>query len=421
MKFLVFLFASLCASSAHASFSGTFKSSSDFYPISLGEPTDDLVPYLVLDLNGKYKLNKKLRFQWRGYALSNLESTSAPENFYGDLPEAFFEWKAASDFRVRAGMNTVNWGVVDISSPSDMVNTSAFFHPMRTLKRGAPMVELDWDKETIGFHAIYIPVQQHALLPSKDSRWLPRTLLINAVAEGHKAVIPKFLEYEFLKDEELTHALSNNYGARLSSHLGSVDLFLMHFEGSAPQPKVRPKVDLDVNVARSPVGLRPVHYRVRTSSLGGVIALEKFIVRLESAYQHTISKDDLLQPWSWSNVLAVETNVNLGSSSLMILAQYYHTENPQEPDNLISSSYRLFDRTGLLGFRWAVSDPLVITSSILYETNTQGVFWMAGFEQKLSDVLRWGLAWRDFSAQEDGLIKTFDKNDHANLELIYYF
>jgi hypothetical protein len=46
---------------------------------------------------------------------------------------------------------------------------------------------------------------------------------------------------------------------------------------------------------------------------------------------------------------------------------------------------------------------------------------MAGFENKLSDSLRWGLSWRDFSAPEEGLIKTFDRNDHATLELTYYF
>ncbi len=427
MKSIVLLFSVFCACPAFASFSGTFKSSSDFYSAHLGEPTDDVVPYLILDVNGKYKLNKKLRFQWRGYGLSNPESKSAPENFYGDLPEAFLEWKAASEFRVRAGMNTVNWGVVDVSSPSDVVNPSAFFHPLRTLKRGAPMLELDWDKESIGLHAIYIPRQQHPLMPSKDSRWLPRTLLVNLDSAYGRVVLPEFLEYEYLGDKVLDHALDHNAGLRMSSHLGRVDLFLMHFEGAAPQPKIRPRLVINTssgkNVAASPVGLRPVIYRVRTSSIGAVWALENWILRFESAYQHTVSQDPLyqLQPWSWSNVAAAETNVNLGKSTMTVLGQFYYTQNPQAADNLISSSYRLFDRTGVLGFRWPATDTLLLTGSILFETKTRGIFWMAGFEQKLSDSLRWGLGWRDFSAAEDGLIKTFDKNDHANLDLTYYF
>jgi hypothetical protein len=422
---LIFFFLAFLYLPAWASFSGSLKSSTDFYPAHLGEPTDDVTPYVILDVNGKHKLNKKLRVQWRGYALSNPDSKSAPENLYGDLPEAFFEWKAPADFKLKLGMNTVNWGVVDVSSPSDVVNPSAFFHPLRLLKRGSPMIDLAWNKEVIGFEAIYIPRQQKSLLPSTDSRWLPRKLLLNLSYAGDKILLPDFIEYQYTKDEILDHALDHNAGLRLSSHLGSVDLYLMHFEGAAPQPKVRPKITINSGpsgtFAASPVVLRPLYYRVRTSSLGAVYAGEKWIFRVESAYQHSISQDPLIQPWAWSSVAAIETNFNLGSSTLTVLGQYYYAQNPQESDNLITSTYRLFDRTGVLGFRWPVSETLLLTGSVLYETKTRGKFLMAGFEQKLSDVLRWGMGWRDFSAEVDGLLKTYDKNDHANLELIYFF
>ncbi|HMN69324.1 MAG TPA: hypothetical protein PKC28_12355, partial [Bdellovibrionales bacterium] len=132
-------------------------------------------------------------------------------------------------------------------------------------------------------------------------------------------------------------------------------------------------------------------------------------------------EDPLLQPWSWGNVLALETNVAFGEHTATVLAQYYYTENPQAPDNQISSSYRLFDRTGLIGARVPWSEELLITGSVLYESRTQGVFWMLGFENKLSDVLRWGIAYRDLSASRDGLLKTYDKNDHAVLDLTYFF
>lgn len=420
MKLLAIAFAFLSLP-AWAAFSGSLKSSTDFYPARLGEPTDDITPYVVLDVTGKYKLNKKLRFQFRGYGLSNPESKSGPENIYGDLPEGYFEWKAPGDLKLKLGMNTVNWGVVDVSSPSDVVNPSAFFHPLRLLKRGSPMLDLSWNKEVFGFEAIYIPRQQKSLLPSTDSRWLPRKLLLNISVGSDKIILPDFIEYKYEKDEILDHALDNNGGLRLSSHLGSVDLFLMHFEGAAPQPKARPAIVLNNNVVQSPVTLRPLHYRVRTSSVGGVYAGEKWIFRIESAYQHSISKDPLIQPWAWSSVAAVETNFNLGSSTLTLLGQYYYSQNPQASDNLITSTYRLFDRTGVLGFRWPLTETLLLTGSVLYETKTRGKFMMAGFEQKLSDALRWGMGWRDFSAEEDGLLKTYDKNDHANLEMVYFF
>jgi hypothetical protein len=199
----------------------------------------------------------------------------------------------------------------------------------------------------------------------------------------------------------------------------------MHFEGAAPQPKMRPHITIistpEGFEAVSPIGLTPVYYRVRTSSLGMVWALENWIYRFESAYQHTISEDDLLQPWAWANVLAAETTLNVGTSTVVLLGQFYYSKNPQPPDNLISSSYRLFDRTAVFAARWAFSEQMTFTGSLLYEGNTKGIFWMAALERKLSDSLRFGVGWRDFSAQEEGLIKTFDKNDHATVDFTYYF
>jgi len=431
----ILLLACLCASlPAFAGFSGTLKSSTDIYPQRLGEPTDEIAPYLIMDFNGKQRVTKKLRYQWRAYGLTNPESEHSPEKLYGDVPEAFFEWKPSA-LRVRFGLNTINWGVTDLASPSDVVNPSAFFHPLRTIKRGSPMIELDYNKEVIGVHAVYIPRQRRGLLPSEDSRWLPRSFLVNVDPRYGRVIIPPFLEYDFDGDEVLesgsnknvltTNALDHNAGLRLNSHLGRLDLFAMHFEGAAPQPKVRPTIVLVASgndfEAVSPVKLTPVYYRVRTSSLGMVWALDKLIVRAESAYQHTISEDPLLQPWSWANVLALETNVNVGATSMILLSQFYYTVNPQAPDNMISSSYRLFDRTGVFGMRWPFSEKITFTGSLLYEANTKGMFWMASFEQKLSDSLRFGLGWRDFSAQEDGLIKTFERNDHATVDLTYFF
>lgn len=431
MKRIIFFVLAFFCSASLASLSGQLKSSTDIYSQDLGEPTDTLVPYVNLDLSGKGKLTKAWRVQWNGMGLVNTESAHAPEKLYGDLREAFVQYKKKSvDFRL--GMDTVNWGVVDVMSPMDVVNTSAFFHPLRTYRRGAAMVEAKIEKESWGLHALYIPRQRRPLMPSSDSRWLPRKFFINAQADGEVVELPEFLDYEYISDTELksgsffsksgrTGALDHNAGLRFTSHLGSWDFSVMHFEGAAPQPKIKPTLVLDYNIARSPIYLEPVYYRTRTSGLGVVWARESYIVRMESAYQHTVSEDSSLQPWSWSNVAGVETNVEMGSTTATVLAQYYYTKNPQSADNMLSSSYRLFDRTGLLGVRWAYSDDLTVTASGLYETKTKGLFWMVAFEQKLSDSLKWGAGWRDFSAQDEGLIKTFERNDHANLEMIYYF
>lgn len=410
-----------------AATSGQLRSTTDYYPYHLGPPTEDVAPYLSLEVAHKHKVSRWLRLQLKGTLISNPNEKYSPEKLFADLPEGFLEAKS-SEFKFRFGMDTVNWGVVDLSSPSDTVNPSVLFHPMRVLKRGTPMAEILWDREVFGIHTLYIPRQAEPVLPAVDSRWLPRRFLMNITEFQTRLRLPDTMEYRYEPRQVIGRALDSNYGVKLFSHLGSWDLQITHFEGSAPSPKARPidlvivtsPSDLDADL-ESPVRIAPVIYRVRTSGAGVTWAGEKWIFRVESAYQHTISRDPLLQPWTWSSAVGAETNVNLGKGTMTWLAQFHHTQTPRGADNLITSSYRIFDRTAILGSRWAVRDGVVVTASALWNITDRGLFWTAGFEQKLSDAVKWGLSWRDFSAARDGLLKTYERNDHANMDIIYYF
>ncbi len=408
---------------AWASISGQLKSTTDVYPHNFGPPTQTVVPYVSLELNDKYKISRNTRAQWKLYALTNTVSKYSPEKFYGDIPEALVEMRRGTG-KLKLGINTLNWGVVDVSSPSDVVNTQAIFHPLRTSKQGAPMVDVSFGPETFNLNLVYIPVQRAPVLPSKDSRWLPRELLIDEkVAElnNNSIIFPKTIEYEYTKMDTQSHALNHNAGAKLSSHIGSWDLQVVHFQGAAPSPKIKPLIRTFFNDLISPVPLTQVNYRIRTTGFGFVWAREKWIWRGESAYSHTISEDPYLPPWSWQSVLEAETNIDLGSSTLTVVMLGYYTQNPKEADNNIGSAYRIFDRTAVLAGRWAYSENLTIMLSGLWETQTNGLFAMGSFDYKLSDHLKWGLTWRNFSAQKPGLLKTYAKDSHGSMELTYFF
>ncbi len=433
-KFIFILAFALCGPAGAATFAGSLKSSTDFYSTDLGKPTDQTTPYFQFDLASKHKFSNRLRLQWKLLALSNVvaegkgstEESPFNEQLYLDLPEAYVERKWGSS-KLRLGMNTVNWGVVDGYSPSNVINTSAYFHPLRTPKRGSPTVELQSGGEALGAHAIYIPRQPRGILPAVDSRWLPRDVLVNLGPGLPRVAIPDDFEYEYGSEIELDHARDNNYGLKLNSHTGSWDFQVTHFEGASPFPKIRPSLRVISTpggfVAQTPYNLDPVTYRIRNSGMGVTYAGEKWIYRFESAYTHTVSDGATfgIQPWCWANVAGVETNIEVGRSALTVIAQYYHTDVSVKADNYISSSYRLFDRTGALVLRWPVNDAWMVHGSTLIETKTHGLFWTAGVEQKIKDVFKWGVGWRDFSAQDPGLIKTFDKNDHVNLDLTYFF
>ncbi|NJL26135.1 MAG: hypothetical protein HC902_13870 [Calothrix sp. SM1_5_4] len=103
------------------------------------------------------------------------------------------------------------------------------------------------------------------------------------------------------------------------------------------------------------------------------------------------------------------------------IAQYHYVQNPRAPENLLSSTYRLYDRTIVVGTRWRTTDAMTLKASALFEIQQQGFAWMAGFDQKLEGSLSWGLGWRDFSAKRRGFLRTFERNDHAVLDLTYLF
>jgi len=416
----------LCFQTATALPSGFLRSSTDYFPHDLGEPTSTLLPYLQVEVSDKQRLSREWRWQYKVMALGNLESDHKPEQIFADLPEGFLEMKRGA-WRVRAGANTLNWAVVDVASPSDVVNPLVILGPTRTFKRASPMLESLWSNDHLSVHGVYIPWQMRPLLPASDSRWLPRSLLVNTQGQGVRVILPPQLEYDYNSPESLSGALTHNFGAKVSVHHERWDIQAVYFQGASTSPKVRADVDSDVGstdteiIARTPIRLTNVAYRVGTTGLGVVWAGDSWILRGESAYQQTISDSAMLQPWSWSNVFAVETKTEIQNSSITWLGQYYYTKNPQSADNFVSSSYRLFDNTFGLGARWAYSDAVTLTGTALIEMQTRGVFWSLGFDNSYSDHLKWGMSWRDISAAKEGLLKTFARNDYATLDLTYFF
>jgi hypothetical protein len=266
-----------------AGISGQLKTTADSYPERVGPPTEDLIPYVSFELAAKHRLTRRLRFQWRLTALSNLTADGPPEKFYADLPEGYLEYKR-SDFKFRLGTNTFNWGMVDIMSPSDSLNTTALFHPLRSLKQGAPAAEILYGPETFNIDLVYIPWQRRPLMPSKNSRWLPRRFLLTSVG-AERLRLPDPIEYVYDSPDTQNHALNNNYGAKLASHVGSVDMQLTYTEGAAPMPKMKPYPEVFFDnttqelYTASPLHIQSVTYRERNAGAGIAWALENLIFR----------------------------------------------------------------------------------------------------------------------------------------------
>lgn len=406
--------------------SGQLQSTTDIYAQRTRKSTGDLAPFVNVELRAEACPRADLRWRFRGTLLSNPDAARAPDRLHGDVREGFVEYaRAASTFRV--GMDTVDWSLVSVASPSDMVNTEVLFHPLRPLKRGAPMLSWTWAQPGFELQALYIPRQARPLLPSPDSRWWPRSSLNNVNGSRDHTDLPEALSYDINGPETLNQALAHNVGARARVHAGALDLQLTYFEGAAPRPKTLAIVAMETDPftgerrATSPVLITPLTYRVRTTGAGLTWTGAHWTYRVESAYQHTVSRHPVLAPSSWTSAAGVETTFDVDHTPTTWFAQYSYTRTPQAPDNFLSSLARLYDNTLVIGARWPTQDDVTVVLSALYAFDQSGLLWTAGFEQKLSEALRWSLTWRDLSGTREGFLKTFDSNDHATLELTYIF
>ncbi len=413
---------------------GNLRSYTEYFPYDYGPPTTTLVPRLGIELGDVEKFSRTYRFSFKGNFQTNLETKYAPENYFGDISEAYLEMKKSA-FKLRLGYNTFNWGVLDVFSPMDVVNQRVFFDPMNTTKRGSPMVDLEWSPTGWAFSAVYIPWQTKAAVPSNDSRWYPRSTIQNYQTPAGTALLPDQVKYNIEPYIDVDHALYDNYGMNIVKRWASLDLHLMYFEGAAPTPSFNldlpnmafTVVNLDpanpVIQVDGPVSLNPIFYRLRTTGFGFSSTLGGVIVRGETVYQSAVTDPGAMDysAWAWQSGLGVEKNWEIGSYTVTQIIQYYHGQLPHSSDNLPTSGFRLFDDAALMGVRWGISDESFIYASALYNFPQEGLFWMLGYQAKLTDSLQWDISWRDISAVNQGLLKTYDNNDHAALELVYFF
>jgi hypothetical protein len=410
--------------------SGKLESLTEYFPKDLGAPTNTVTPRLGIELDQDGKINKQYRYSFKGTFQSNLASKYQPENYFADLYEAYVEYKPTRKFKTIIGWNTVNWGVLDLYSPMDVVNQHTYFDPLNTQKRGAAMVDLEWKPRGWEMSAVYIPFQAKAIFPSNDSRWLPRTAINNitvpVLGQQVTAHLPPSPEYDIQNPVTDNSALNHNFGVNIVKHWESLDLHGVYFNGAASTPSFL----LDVNGTftppnfdlSNPIILHPLYYRTQTSAIGFSSTIGDVILRGESSYIATVGSSAYnASPWMWQNGLGLEKNWDLGTTTLTQLVHYYYAKYPNAGGNLPDSGYRLFDNAGMLGFRLAINDEEYFYASVLYNFPQQGMFWIAGYSKKLTDALRWDISWRDISARKDGLLKTYDQNDHAVMDLTYFF
>lgn len=416
--------------SAGFAFEGQLRSLTEYYPTDIGKPTKTLIPRIELDLQHLEKFKKSLRWSVKAQVQTNTVATELPETLYADPNEAYVEYRHRK-LKLRAGYNTLNWGTLDIYSPLDVVNQRQYFYPLAPQKRGSPMLEMNWSPPSWNMSLIYIPWQTRPSLPSRDSRWYPRQLLLNLQTSQGQIVPPQTLEYDIGDPVERDRAMSNNYGMNLEKQIGDFDFKFVYFEGAGAPSMLLDKqtdsqvISLDpyITQVKNPVYLHPLYYRQRTTGGGIALKTDALIVRAESSYQSSISapNGDAFSDWQWQHAIGLEKTSEVLGNNVTGILNYYYGQYPQASSNIPTDTFRLWDNTLVAGLRWALTDDKLFYGSFMYNFVQLGSFFVVGYQNKFADRLRMDISWRQLGANKDGLLKTFERNQHAILELTYFF
>lgn len=421
----IYLLLPLLSPAAELEWSGEFRSEGHFYGDELASPTRTMDAILQSQFDFDVKFNSKSRMHLKPLLRSNLSSKEKPERLFLNLQEAFWEIKT-QPVKIKVGSNTYHWGILDGYSPMDVTNGRVLFNPLSSEKRGAPSIHLSSEFDFLQIQALYIPKQARTLFPSADSRWLPREVLINTTNADQTVLLPSSFIYYYPGYEDLENALDNNFGFKLDTRLGDFDLSFMFFEGMSTTPQTRVlatfdvvSINPDILQARTDVGLIPVYFKQRMTGFSSTWTHDRFLLKVESIYSESISNDSIIPPWSWQNGLALEIPVSFGETSATFLLQTYYGENKDALDNMISSSSRLFDRSVLLGARFALSTETSITGSLLYDYRGRSFYGRAQSDHKWSQNWKSTLTLDILEGDRDTLLGTYDRNDRAVITLSY--
>ena len=240
--------------------------------------------------------------------------------------------------------------------------------------------------------------------------------------------------YHYGRKAVLGAATRDNFGGRLKFRLPGFDWTIAGFQGAAPAPAVNitsiPSASLslvpgtntvDVNVGPD-IFLQALYFKNRMLGTSFVWVLGDFLLKAASAQNHVVSRLDgsianRLPKDSWENALGFERTFSVGSGSLTALLQGTYVKRNEKLDTNSVSLARMFDRAGMLGFRWAPSERWTLTASLLHDFLYQGNFEHLDASYKIADGWYGKLAGDFIDGKAETPLGTFKRNDRITVSL----
>lgn len=429
---LLFIFGAPLGASPWSS-SASIEYSQEFFFTSMkSSRVENQYSLLELKPTLEKTMGSRNKLLLEAYFYHKFEGISEREKNFFDLPQGYVETRRGS-WRLRLGQQTISWGVMDIYSPGDVINSTTLFDPLNSEKLGAMAVDLTWSTFGKKIQWLYLPRRRGAVFPEEDSRWLPRNIITDSLGLSTDIYLPEVINYNYEKSIELPRALNDNYGLRLSFTFGEVDWHLFYFQGLSARPQIQVEATVTADVIDSQtsqllgvsvepdIQLRPIYFAQRTVGNSLVWAPEWGIVRWETTFTKDIHNDPRIDENILQNALGVEKPLHIGTKSLVAQIQYYLSEQQSEFNNLSGTQFQIFNNSLLLNGMLNVNDSTTLYLSQMYNFDDSSLLGVLGSQYKWSDNVRIeGRAlWLNGSPQS--LIGSFKNNDSIQFKFTFLY
>jgi hypothetical protein len=380
------------------------------------------------------KYGKRFKIEINPIGQADPLNHSPTERYWADIPAAYGQYQH-NGWTMQLGFNTYHWGDTDGYNPLDIVSSRRLQDPLNAEKLGAFSSSISKDFGWLNLEAIYIPWQRATILPGDNSRWLPREVFTTtSIGNGSQSAtlnLPPNLDYSIADPRELNGALENNIGlrAQFKDIVTGLDGSLEFFDGAATTPAIDviasgtvttllPSIVIQADPA---VTLVPVYYRQIVYGSSLVYANFGMIFRGEVAFTRLLSDGADLLGDSDEYVLGVEKSVTIGTQELTLIVQGTAARHSQPVNDSTVSLSRIFDRAGIFGLRYPISEKISFLGSVLLDTESHGQVEHVEASYKVTDAWKLGLAGDALSGAESTPIGTYRKNGRiiASTKLVF--
>lgn len=313
------------------------------------------------------------------------------ERTHADIRELYWE-KVADTWELRLGINKVFWGVTESQHLVDIINQTDFVEDVAgEEKLGQPMLNLALIRNWGTIDLFILPGFRERTFPSREGRLRPPLPVDEAdyesgAGKGHV-----------------------DWAVRWSRSAGSWDIGIAHFQGTAREPRFRPRLD-----GWSGLKLAPYYEQIRQTSLDLQYTTGAWLWKLEA-----IVRNDRIDTFTAFTGGFEYTFYGVFGTALDVglLAEYLYDSRGRNDQSPFENDLFLGTRIG-----WNDKQNTQLLLGGIFDVESGAMFVGLEASRRLGQDWKLSVKGRLFAGFEpNDPAVAFEKDDHLKVELAWYF